>query len=77
MWVLCFSYLVVNGVRTATVDWAQLYLIQELNHTHIIGELTFLFILLDNHIITVSGIKCVFKQDFPMFGLELNKYKYR
>lgn len=39
MWVVCISYLVLFMGRTATLDWGQLYLIQELGQSPYIGSL--------------------------------------
>jgi MFS transporter, OPA family, solute carrier family 37 (glycerol-6-phosphate transporter), member 4 len=39
MWVVCTCYLVLFMGRTATLDWAQLYLIQELGQSPYIGSL--------------------------------------
>lgn len=37
MWVVCVSYMVLFMGRTATLDWGQLYLIQELGQSPYIG----------------------------------------
>lgn len=35
---LCVGYLLTSCIRSASLDWGQLYLIQDRGHSHIIGE---------------------------------------
>jgi len=37
MWLISVSYMLVFLGRTATLDWAQLYLIQDLGHSQYVG----------------------------------------
>jgi len=37
MWLISISYFLVFFGRTATLDWAQLYLIQDLGHSQYVG----------------------------------------
>jgi len=37
MWLISLSYLMVFLGRTATLDWAQLYLVQDLGHNQYVG----------------------------------------
>jgi len=37
MWLISVSYLLVFLGRTATLDWAQLYFIQDLGHSQYVG----------------------------------------
>jgi len=37
MWLISVSYFLVFLGRTATLDWAQLYLIQDLGHNQYVG----------------------------------------
>ena len=39
MWLISSSYLVVYMTRTAALDWAQLFLIQEAGQSEFTGEL--------------------------------------
>ncbi|KAM9299123.1 glucose-6-phosphate exchanger SLC37A4 [Gastrophryne carolinensis] len=37
LWLLCFGYLVVFGVKTCCTDWGQLFLVQDKGQTALIG----------------------------------------
>ena len=42
MWLICSSYLVVFMTRTAALDWAQLFLIEEAGQTEFTGKMSIL-----------------------------------
>ena len=39
LWLLSIGYLVTSLIRTAMLDWSQLFLIQECNQSKIIGNI--------------------------------------
>ena len=44
LWLISVSYLVVYMVRTAALDWAQLYLIQDKNQSQYISNISLFLI---------------------------------